>query len=112
MSMAARRMGHKLRCGRRRRRRTCVRAIIRVSTAEKSARQAERVSPRKNPIMKPRTPRDRLLHRRVHAFVRALPEARGGDAAAVHKARVASRRLREALPVVLANAPAKKAKRL
>ena len=62
--------------------------------------------------MKLRTPRDRLLQRRVHAFERALPEARVGDAAAVHKARVASRRVREALPVVLANAPAKKAKRL
>jgi CHAD domain-containing protein len=62
--------------------------------------------------MKPRHPRDRLLNRRVRAFERALPEACGGDAAAVHKARVASRRVREALPVVLANIPAKKAKRL
>jgi CHAD domain-containing protein len=62
--------------------------------------------------MKPRTPRDRLLQRRVHALERALPEARGGDAGAVHKARVASRRVREALPVVLANAPARKAERL
>lgn len=62
--------------------------------------------------MKPRNPPDRLLHRRVRAFERALPEARGGDAAGVHKARVASRRVREALPVLLANMPAKKAKRL
>jgi CHAD domain-containing protein len=62
--------------------------------------------------MKLRNARDRLLHRRLRAFARALPDACGGDAAAVHKARVASRRLREALPVVLADVPAKKAKRL
>lgn len=62
--------------------------------------------------MKPRNARDRLLHRRVRAFERALPEARDGDAGAVHKARVASRRVREALPVVLADVPSKKVRRL
>jgi CHAD domain-containing protein len=62
--------------------------------------------------MKPRNARDRLLHRRVRAFERALPEACGGEVEAVHKARVASRRVREALPVVLADVPAKKASRL
>ncbi len=62
--------------------------------------------------MKLRNARDRLLHRRLRAFARALPDARGGDANAVHKARVASRRLREAVPVVLAHVPAKKTKRL
>jgi CHAD domain-containing protein len=62
--------------------------------------------------MKPSTTRDRLLRRRVRALHRALPEACRGDAAAVHKARVASRRVREALPVLLTHVPAKKAKRL
>jgi CHAD domain-containing protein len=62
--------------------------------------------------MKPRNTRDRLLHRRLRAFEKAWPEASGGDVSAVHKARVASRRVREALPVVLAHLPAKKAKRL
>ena len=62
--------------------------------------------------MKLRNARDRLLHRRLRAFARALPDACGGDVNAVHKARVASRRLREALPVVLADLPPKKVKRL
>jgi CHAD domain-containing protein len=62
--------------------------------------------------MKLRNARDRLLHRRLRAFARALPDACGGDAGAVHKARVASRRLREAVPVVLTDVPARKAKRL
>jgi CHAD domain-containing protein len=66
----------------------------------------------KNPTMKLRNARDRLLHRRLRSFARALPDACGGDPSAVHKARVASRRLREALPVVLADVPAKKANRL
>jgi CHAD domain-containing protein len=62
--------------------------------------------------MKPPSARDRLLHRRLRAFERALPEALGGDPDSVHKARVASRRLREAVPVVLADASAKKVRRL
>jgi CHAD domain-containing protein len=62
--------------------------------------------------MKPRSARDRLLRRRVRAFESALPEALGGDPDSVHKARVASRRLREAVPVVLADASAKTVKRL
>jgi CHAD domain-containing protein len=62
--------------------------------------------------MKLRNARDRLLHRRLRAFARALPDAGGGDVSAVHKARVASRRLREAVPVVLTDVPARKAKRL
>jgi CHAD domain-containing protein len=43
---------------------------------------------------------ERLMGRRVRALTRALPAAREGDPAAVHKARVATRRLREALPLV------------
>jgi CHAD domain-containing protein len=45
-------------------------------------------------------------------LARALPGAILGDPIAVHKARVASRRVREALPVVLAAAPVKKRRKL
>jgi CHAD domain-containing protein len=62
--------------------------------------------------MKPRSARDRLLHRRLRAFERALPEALDGNPVSVHKARVASRRLREAVPVVLVDAAARKVRRL
>jgi len=62
--------------------------------------------------MKPGNLRDRLLRRRVRALKRALPDASAGDASGVHKARVASRRVREALPVMLADVPSKKVKRL
>ncbi len=41
----------------------------------------------------------RVLDRRIHALVDHLPAALEGDTSAVHQARVASRRLREALPV-------------
>lgn len=39
------------------------------------------------------------IRRNATALVRALPKAAGGDERAVHRARVATRRLREALPV-------------
>ncbi len=41
-----------------------------------------------------------MLHRYLLALVKAVPPAREGDERAVHEARVASRRLREALPVL------------
>ncbi|HKE84635.1 MAG TPA: CHAD domain-containing protein [Vicinamibacterales bacterium] len=41
-----------------------------------------------------------LIGQRLGALGRALPRARKGDVAAVHSARVATRRLREALPVL------------
>ncbi len=40
------------------------------------------------------------MNRRVVALIRALPAARRGDMASIHKARVATRRLREVLPLV------------
>ena len=42
-----------------------------------------------------------LLRQRLSALTRALPGAQKGDAAMLHHARVATRRLREALPLVL-----------
>jgi CHAD domain-containing protein len=42
----------------------------------------------------------RILRQRLVALLDALPEAASGDAPSVHKARVASRRLREVLPVL------------
>ena len=42
-----------------------------------------------------------LVRQRLGALTRMLPSARTGDIAAVHQARVATRRLREALPLVL-----------
>src|SRR6476620_3261856 len=41
-----------------------------------------------------------LLQQRVTAIRRMLPGARDGDVRAVHQARVATRRLREALPLI------------
>lgn len=43
-----------------------------------------------------------LLNTRAHALRRAIPGAIGGDETSVHRSRVASRRLREALPVFAA----------
>src|SRR5262245_51792503 len=44
--------------------------------------------------------RDTLLRKRLNAVERAWKAARDGDPAAVHQLRVASRRIREVLPVV------------
>jgi CHAD domain-containing protein len=43
---------------------------------------------------------DLLIRQRLTALSRALPAAQQGDARSLHQARVASRRLREALPLV------------
>ena len=45
-----------------------------------------------------------LLRQRLVSLLRAMPAAQAGDAVSVHQARVASRRLREALPVLGARA--------
>jgi CHAD domain-containing protein len=50
--------------------------------------------------MKAASPSVALLRRRARAVLEPLPQALAGDPAALHRARVASRRLREALPVV------------
>jgi CHAD domain-containing protein len=55
--------------------------------------------------MKAASPSVALLQRRARALIDALPGAIAGDPAALHRARVASRRLREAFPVAGAAAP-------
>jgi CHAD domain-containing protein len=49
-----------------------------------------------------------LIRQRLTALRRALPHARAGDIAGIHEARVATRRLREALPLVARGARARK----
>ena len=57
-----------------------------------------------------------LLRQRLGALSRALPGARAGEVAAIHQARVATRRLREALPLLLrpssSSKPARAVRRL
>jgi CHAD domain-containing protein len=52
-----------------------------------------------------------LLERRARALKRHLPTAIGGDGIGVHQARVASRRLREAVPVLAEDVKGGKAKK-
>ena len=49
-----------------------------------------------------------LIRQRLGALSRSLPAARAGDVSAIHQARVATRRLREALPLVARGAPGRK----
>lgn len=53
-----------------------------------------------------------LLQQRVAALRRMLPGARGGDVRAVHQARVATRRLREALPLIAAGKAGRRLERV
>ena len=50
--------------------------------------------------MKRTNPSELLIRQRLAALSRTLPGARKGDVQAVHQARVATRRIREALPLV------------
>ena len=56
-------------------------------------------------------PTDLLMGPQLHALTRSLPGARKGDAPLVHRARVATRRLREVLPVVLPGARGRRLER-
>ena len=49
-----------------------------------------------------------MIRQRLRALSRTLPGARTGDVGSVHQARVATRRLREALPVLGAGASGRK----
>lgn len=62
--------------------------------------------------MPPRHYPEDVLRQRFRALSRALPKALEGDVKAIHKARVASRRVREALPIALADARQKKRRTL
>ena len=55
---------------------------------------------RTNPSAKRTNPSELIIRQRVAALSRTLPGARKGDVQAVHQARVATRRIREALPLV------------
>src|SRR5438105_3313746 len=50
--------------------------------------------------MPPSTPRDEVLRTRLARFTRLLHGLEKGNARAVHRSRVASRRLREVIPVL------------
>jgi CHAD domain-containing protein len=52
------------------------------------------------PVMKRTSPSEMLIRQRLASLSRTLPGARKGDVHAVHQARVATRRIREALPLV------------
>jgi CHAD domain-containing protein len=56
-------------------------------------------------------PSELLIRQRMNALTRALPGARQGDPALVHQTRVASRRLREALPLVASGSKGRKLER-
>jgi CHAD domain-containing protein len=56
-----------------------------------------------------RTPgAEHLIRQRIKAIARWLPAARDGDATSLHQARVATRRMREAIPLVARGAKAQK----
>lgn len=57
------------------------------------------------PSMARRSPIDTLLGTRIAALDTAVPAALGGEPVAVHQARVASRRLREVVPILAPVAP-------
>jgi CHAD domain-containing protein len=65
-----------------------------------------------HPSMNVRTPYDGLWSKRLVALNKAWPGFVAGETDALHEVRVASRRIREALPVVGASAPAAKVKKL
>ena len=65
-----------------------------------------------HPSMNVQPSYDSLWQKRLKALGAVWPEFLAGETEALHKARVASRRIREALPVVGANAPRAKIKKL
>lgn len=57
------------------------------------------------------SPSELLMRQRVSALTRTLPAAQQGDAESLHQARVATRRLREALPLLASGAAKRKLER-
>src|SRR3954466_13282746 len=62
--------------------------------------------------MNVRPPYDGLWRKRLDALEKVWPHFLAGETEALHKTRVASRRIREALPVVGVHAPGSKVKKL
>lgn len=58
------------------------------------------------------TPRDRLWRKRLKELSAVWPDFLNGRTAGLHKTRVASRRIREALPIIGVSAPPAKVKKL
>ena len=58
--------------------------------------------------MKRTTPSELLIRQRLRAVTRGLPGTRKGDAHSLHQTRVATRRLREALPLVASGSRGRK----
>jgi CHAD domain-containing protein len=65
-----------------------------------------------HPSMNTSTSRDRLWRKRLNELSAVWPDFISGRTAGLHKTRVASRRIREALPIVGATAPPAKVKKL
>jgi CHAD domain-containing protein len=65
-----------------------------------------------HPNMNISTSRDRLWRKRLNELSAVWPDFVSGHTAGLHKTRVASRRIREALPIVAAAAPPAKVKKL
>ena len=57
------------------------------------------------------SPAEIVIRQRARALERSLPGAQKGDVALVHEARVATRRLREAVPLIFAGARGRKVER-
>ena len=68
--------------------------------------------PSPHPSMNATTPRDRLWRKRLNELSAVWPEFVSGRTRGLHKTRVASRRIREALPIVAVSAPPGKVKKL
>jgi len=65
-----------------------------------------------HPSMNVSTSRDRLWRKRLNELSAVWPDFVSGRATGLHKTRVASRRIREALPIVAVAAPTPKVKKL
>ena len=61
--------------------------------------------------MKRTSPSELLIRQRLRTLSRALPAAQKGDSKSLHHARVATRRLREALPLVAGGGRGRKLER-
>ena len=63
-------------------------------------------------LMERSSPSELLIRQRLAALTRVLPAAQRGDVRSLHHARVATRRLREALPLLVSGTRARKLERV